>query len=279
MDDYSEDTLIEQPAVELLGTLGWDTANCFDEFTAGVSPLGRETPEEVLLLPCLRSALERLNPGLPVEGIALAIEELARDRSKMSMAAANREVYRLLKNGVKVSVKTDAGDYVIETVKIIDWDNPLNNDFFLASQFWISGEMYKRRADLVGFVNGIPLLFMELKAVHKSLKDAFDKNFKDYKTTIPQLFWYNGLIILSNGSQAKIGSVTAAWEHFAEWKKITSEGEKGIISLETMLKGSCTPERFLDIVENFTLFMESRGGAIKSDAAAPGGTPLADGPR
>lgn len=261
--EYSEDLLIEQPALELLGNLGWEKADCFDEFAAGRSPLGRETPEEVLLTSRLQPALERLNPTLPPDAIKLAIEELARDRSKMSMAAANREVYRLLKNGVKVSVKTDAGDYAIETVKVIDWDNPENNDFFLASQFWVSGEMYKRRADLIGFVNGIPLLFIELKAVHKSLKSAFDGNLKDYKTTIPQLFWYNGLIVLSNGSQAKIGSVTASWEHFTEWKKITSEGEKGIVSLETMFRGTCALERFLDIVENFILFMKARGGAIK----------------
>ena len=113
---------------------------------------------------------------------------------------------------------------------------------------------YTRRIDLIGFVNGIPLLFIELKASHVNLKHAYDDNLRDYKDTIPHLFWYNGLIVLSNGSKALVGSITSPWEHFNEWKKINSEGEEGIISLDTVLRGTCTPERLLDLVENFTLF-------------------------
>ncbi|MCC6680492.1 MAG: type I restriction endonuclease subunit R [Phycisphaeraceae bacterium] len=259
----TEDALVEQPAIKLLGELGWETANCFDEFASGQSTLGRATDAEVVLVSRLRPALENLNPSLPTEAITLAIDELTRDRGKMSPAAANREVYRLLKDGVKVTFKSADGDDVTETVKLINWTEPRENDFFLASQFWVSGEMYKRRADLVGFVNGIPLLFCELKAVHRALKNAYDGNLRDYKTAIPQLFWFNGLIILSNGSATRIGSLTALWEHFAEWKRINSEGEKGVVSLETMLRGTCEPERFLDLVENFTLFMEAGGGLIK----------------
>ncbi len=115
----------------------------------------------------------------------------------------------------------------LETVRVIDWEKPENNDFFLASQFWISGDMYKRRTDLVGFVNGIPLLFVELKASHRNVKNAYNDNLRDYKDTIPQLFWYNAVILLSNGSQAKVGSLTSQWEHFSDWKKINSEGEEG----------------------------------------------------
>jgi len=123
--------------------------------------------------------------------------------------------------------------------------------------------MYTRRADLVGFVNGLPLVFVELKAAHKSIESAFRDNLRDYKTTIPQLFWYNALIILSNGSQSRIGSLTAEWEHFAEWKRINSEGEQGIVSLETMIRGTCDPARLLDLVENFTLFMNTKRGLVK----------------
>jgi type I restriction enzyme R subunit len=146
---------------------------------------------------------------------------------------------------------------------VIDWNAPENNDFFLASQLWISGEMYKRRADLIGFVNGLPLLFVELKASHKKVQNAFKENLKDYKSTIPQLFWYNAFIILSNGSQSRIGSLTAEWEHFAEWKKINSEGEEGKISLETMVRGTCEKPRLLDLAENFILFSEGKGGLQK----------------
>ena len=263
--DYSESALVEQPAIELFGELGWETADCFHEFDSGRSTLGRETPAEVVLIPRLRAALEKLNPGLPAEAVGLAIEELTRDRSVMSMTAANREIYQLLKDGVKVNTPSgeDGYDEKSEVVRIIDWKEPWNNDFFLASQFWVTGEMYKRRADLVGFVNGLPIVLVELKATHKQIENAFNKNLKDYKDTIPHLFWYNGFIILSNGTDSKIGSISAEWEHFNDWKKINSEGEEGIISLETMIWGTCLPERLLDMVENFTLFSDAGGGPVK----------------
>ncbi len=263
MNDYSEDSLVEQPAIELLSKLGWQTANCFYEKFGENGTLGRETSSEVVLLPRLRAALVDLNPDLPSEAIELAIEELTRDRSIMSPANANREVYRLLKNGVKVSFRGRENEETVENVCVIDWNEPSNNDFFLASQFWVTGEMYKRRADLVGFVNGLPLIFIELKASHKRMEHAYRDNLRDYKNAIPQIFWYNGFIILSNGSQSKIGSMTAEWEHFAEWKKINSEGEEGIVSLDTMIRGTCEPARLLDIIENFTLFSEASGGIVK----------------
>lgn len=193
----------------------------------------------------------------------LAIEELVRDRSIMSPANANREIYQLFKNGVKVSFQDSENEEIVETVQVIDWNEPLNNNFFLASQFWVSGDMYKRRADLVGFVNGLPLVFIELKASHRRLEHAYQDNLRDYKSTIPQIFWYNALIILSNGSFSKIGSMSAAWEHFADWKKINSEGEEGIISLDTMIRGTCEPFHLLDIIENFTIFSEVSGGLAK----------------
>ena len=261
--DYSEDSLVEQPAIALFAELDWETANCFQEKFGENGTLGRETPNEVVLVPRLRAALLRLNPDLPTEAIALAIEELTRDRSALSPANANREVYKLLKDGVKVSFLDADNEEKVETVQVIDWNKPSNNDFFLASQFWMSGEMYKRRADLVGFVNGLPLVFIELKASHKRLEYAYKKNLRAYRNEIPQLFWYNNFIILSNGSQSKIGSMTAEWEHFSEWKKINSEGEEGIVSLETMIKGTCEHSRLLDILENFTLFDEAGGGLAK----------------
>lgn len=259
MNDYSEDSLVEQPAIELFRELGWQTANCFFEKFGENGTLGRETSSVVVLIPRLRAALERLNPDLPSE----AIEELTRDRSIVSPANANREVYGLLKNGVKVSFKDKENEETKEKVRVIEWNEPSNNDFFLASQFWVSGDMYKRRADLVGFVNGLLLVFIELKASHKRMEHAYRDNLRDYKNSIPQIFWYNSFIILSNGSQSKIGSMTAEWEHFAEWKKINSEGEEGIVSLDTMIRGTCEPAHLLDIIENFTLFSEASGGIVK----------------
>ncbi len=262
MSSYSEDALVEQPAIALFAKLGYETANCWGEKFGENSTLGRETPTEVVLVSRLRPALKRLNPGLPREAIDLAIEELVKDCSLMAPARANQEVYRLLKNGVRVIVPSDEGD-TVEVVRVIDWNVPENNDFFLASQFWVMGEMYKRRTDLVGFVNGLPLVFIELKTSHKRIENAYRDNLRDYKNTLPQIFWYNALIILSNGSKSKIGSMTASWEHFAEWKKINSEGEEGRVSLETMIRGTCEKSRLLDIVENFTLFSEETVGLIK----------------
>jgi type I restriction enzyme R subunit len=262
--DYSEGALVEQPTIELFSELDYETANCFYE-KVGISSstLGRETTAEVILLPKLRQALEKLNPELPSDAISLAIEALARDRSAMSLVQANRDVYKLLKDGVKVTFQNDDGEETDETVRVIDWNYPGNNDFFLASQLWVSGSVYKRRADLVGFVNGLPLIFIELKKSHGKIEHAYKHNLKDYKKTVPQLFWYNALIILSNGAQAKVGSMTAGWEHFADWKRINSEGETGVISLETLIRGVCEKNRLLDLVENFTLFDESKGGLVK----------------
>jgi len=264
---YTEDTLVEQPAIALLSELGWETFDAYSEFDHGPSPLGRETKAEVILKTRLREALLRLNPDVSMESVHQAIEELARDRSRMSAVAANREIYTLLKNGVRVPVPDPEGDgETVEVVQIIDWNDPPNNDFLICSQLWITGEMHTRRADLVGFVNGLPLLFIELKAAHRRLETAFTGNLRDYKDTIPQLFWPNALIILSNGSQSRVGSITAGWVHFAEWKKIGSEDEAGRVSLETMLRGVCDTKRFLDLVENFCLFQEVPGGLIKLTA-------------
>ena len=182
--DYSEDTLVEQPAIALFVDLGYETANCFHETYGAHGTLGRDTSGDVVLISRLRPALERLNPTLPPLALDLAMEELTRDRGVMSPANANREIYQLLKNGVKVAVPVSEDEEAIETVRVIDWNVPSNNDFFLASQFWISGEIYKRRTDLVGFVNGLPLVFIELKATHRRLETAYNNNLRDYKSTI-----------------------------------------------------------------------------------------------
>ena len=202
---------------------------------------GRETSSEVVLL-SICGFLENSTLKCQPRPLQLAVDELLRERYIMSPSQANGEVYSLLKEGGKVSYRNAEGVETYETVKLIDWEEPRNNDFFLASQFWITGDLYKRRPDLVGFVNGIPLLLVELKATHKNLIDAYNNNLRDYKDTIPHLFWYNAIIILSNGSEAKVGSLTAEWEHFNEWKKINQEGEEGIVSLETMIKGTCEPK-------------------------------------
>ncbi len=265
MSLFSENTLVEQPAIELFKSIKWNIVNCYDEFDLpSGSPLGRETKSEVIILSHLRPALQSLNPHASEDDIELAIEELTKDRSSLSLVNANREIYHLLKEGIKISDNGEANDAEgAPRIRLIDWSKPAKNDFLLCSQFWVAGQYHTRRADLVGFVNGIPLLFIELKSIHKNLWNAYHNNLRDYKDTIPHLFWYNAFIILSNGLQSKIGTITASYEHFAEWKKIDSEAEPATVSLETVLRGTCTEERLLDITENFILFSEERKGLVK----------------
>lgn len=264
--EYSEDTLVEKPALDLLASLGWSTANLYHEWKGTASNQGRQNKQEALLVPRLRSALERLNPQLPADALEQAIAELGRDRSAMVPVNANREFHSLLRDGVKVTIVDESGTEAVETARVIDWNNPEHNDFLAASQFWLRGDVYTRRTDIIGFVNGIPLVLFELKCSHKNLKNAFDDNLRDYCYAIPQLFTPNAFVILSNGSQSRMGSSFAAWEHFFEWKRINDEGEKGVVSLETLVRGVCDKVRLLDLVENFIVYEEGKGGLIKKVA-------------
>jgi len=265
MNPYSEDQLIEQPANHLLENMGWETLNCYSEFEqVEGSLLGRQTKSEVVLTARLETALKRFNRTATDDAIAKAIEELTQSRAVRSLVEANREIYSLLKDGVKVAVTDPSGEgETVEVLRVIDWENPKNNDFFAGSQFWITGEMYTRRPDIVCFVNGIPLVLMEFKRIDVNLYAAYNDNLRDYKSTILHLFWYNAFILLSNGTESKVGSLTASWEHFADWKRVQREDEPPNPSLQTILHALCTPERLLDVVENFILFMEVQGGLIK----------------
>ena len=262
---YTEDALVEQPAINLFSELNWDTVTCWDEVFGSLDdahladkPLffGRETRNDVVLFARLKAALLKLNRGVSPLIIQEAIDEIARDRSAMSPIAANEEVYLLLTNGyVYITNAEDEEDCV---VKYVDWSNASNNDFLLCSQMSFTGEIETRRPDLIGFVNGLPLVFIELKASHKNLLTAYKNNLSDYKNTISQLFVYNQIIILSNGVQSKVGSISSQWEHFAEWKKIESEKEKRRVSLEVVIRGVCEQNRLLDIIENYTLFVKAK---------------------
>lgn len=262
MTEYSEDALVERSAINVFTKdLKIEHLNCYEERFP--ETLGRGTKAEVVLIKRLSAAIDKLNHGLPEDAKKDAIEQLLQDRSRLSLVAANQEVHKLIKEGVKVKFKNKKGDYESETVRIIDFEEPENNDFFLASQFWVTGEIYPRRPDLVLFVNGLPLVVIELKARGVDVKRAFDDNITDYKDTIPQLFWYNAFILISNGRDAKIGTITSGYEHFSDWKRVESERETGIVSLDKILKGTCEKSRLIDIFENFILFTTLEGKQIK----------------
>ena len=261
---YTEDQLVEQPAIGLFATLGWQTVSALEETFGAGGTLGRETKGEVVLASRLRAALVRLNPMLPPEAIAAALDELTRDRSAMSLEAANREIYLLLKEGIRVSVPDrEHGGQKTERLRVVDWEQPENNDFLLVNQFSVTGALYTCRPDLVGFVNGLPLVVIELKKPGVPARAAFDENLTHYKEQIPALFWFNAFLIASNGTDSRVGSLTADWERFFEWKRIAREDEPRRVSLEVMLRGTCDRTRLLDLVENFTLFSEHKAGLVK----------------
>jgi len=264
---YSEDGLVEQPAIQLFAELGWDIVNATDELLGAEGTLGRDAKGEVILGVRLCAALQRLNEDFPETAIDAAIDEVSRDRSAMTPEAANRELWVLMRDGVKVSIPDHKkGGMKTERVQLIDWSDAANNDFLLVSQMTITGPLYTCRPDLIGFVNGIPLIVIELKKPGVAARNGFDENLTSYKHAqngIPALFWSNALLIASNGTDSRVGSLTADWERFFEWKRVEREDEPRRVSLEVMLRGLCEPSRLLDMVENYTLFSEHKQGLTK----------------
>jgi type I restriction enzyme R subunit len=264
MNPFSEDNLVEQTVIKLVKEVWSDEACHINAYTdAEDARLGREHRGEVVLKKFLLPALIKLNPALPVDALTQAADQLTRDRSHLSLVNANHEIYKILRDGVSVNVPRADGASDTERVRFFDFDTLENNHFLCVSQLWVVGDMYTRRPDMVIFVNGIPLVLLELKASHKSLVDAYRDNLRDYKDTIPQLFWYNMGIIISNGIENKFGSLTSPFEYFNEWKKTESEEDISKTDLATMIRGVCGRGRMLDIFENFVLFDESLGEAKK----------------
>ena len=273
---FSEDALVQKPAVELFGQLGWQTADLQGEFENEALSQGRTLhrdksensgwyPREYWLPNRLRDALAKLNPDLDAAALDQAYLEITRPRIAMAPYAANREVMALLRDGVPVSTRDKRGEHTTQTARVIDWRDVDSNDFFLAEEVWLGTELHSRRADLVGFVNGLPLLFVELKGMHVNVQNAFDGNLKDYRDTIPHVFHGNGFVMLSNGSDTRIGTSEAPWRHFRQWKRLAEEDE-GKVSLEIAIRAACTPAALLDMVENFTVFQDEKNGLIKKVA-------------
>lgn len=260
---YSEDQLIEQATEDVLKELGWQVVTAWQNESFGEEGLlGRDNKTEVVLERHLLAALKRYNPDLPDLAYKRAIEKIVQKESGKNLAQQNKAKYQLLKNGVEVSFTNAQGKSEKKTLKVFDYKDYNNNEFLAVRQLEVSGELYNRRPDVVGFVNGIPLVFIELKSHAVDLRAAYDDNFKDYKDTIPHLFHHNAFVILSNGTDAKVGTVTSPYKYFLDWKRITEEAE-GVVSLDTMLRGVCAPQHLMDIFENFLLFDESSGNIVK----------------
>lgn len=266
----SEDRLVQRAFAEHLEEdLGWDSVYAWNQETFGRnSTLGRAETKEAVLTRDLLAALERLNPDLPDSAITEAVRNLTVYDVGRSLVQHNRDFYRLLRNGVPVQYRNSQGHRKSARAQVIDFENaPGSNRFLAVRELKLTGirmPNYNRRADLVCFVNGLPLVFIELKAVHKNIREGFDNNLTDYmdENVIAHAFHHNALLIVSNGDHARYGSITSEWGHFAEWKRL-DEADSGSLGAELLLNGLLAHEQLLDIVENFILFDESKPGATR----------------
>jgi len=271
-DINSEDRLVQKTFADHLASLGWTNVYAYNNETFGATgTFGRANEREVVLVRDLRAALERLNPTLPASAFEQAIQTLTKIDYSRSLIQHNQEFYGFIRDGVPVSYTNAKSERQHVRARVIDFRNGStngtpNNRFLAVRELKIQGvrvPYYNRRADLVCFVNGLPLVFIELKAVYRNLRAGFDDNLTDYltETSIAHAFHHNAFLIVSNGDHARYGSITSKWDHFAEWKR-NDEKEAGRVEAEVLLNGMLTPKRLLDLVENFILF----------DASKPGGT-------
>lgn len=258
MANYISEDQIEKATVEVfVNNLGYRHLNCIDQDLTG-----RLNEREVIIKPLLKKKLIELNPTLPSAAIEEAYEQLCKTRMDKSDLMANKEAYGLLKNGVQVDINNAEGRKEPVTVKVIDYNEQTNNDYLVVSQLWIQGQYIRRRPDLIVFINGLPLIFIELKNSNIALRNAYDDNLLNYRKDIPILFHYNAICILSNGLETKVGSFNSGYEHFFYWLRPENENEvpdkerikQYGVSLDYAVLGLCEKKRLLDYVENFILY-------------------------
>ncbi len=278
-DINSEDRLVQKTfADHLENVLGWEIVYAHSDETFGsTGTLGRNSERDVILVRDLRAALKRLNTTLPESAITQAIDKITRVDFTRSLIQQNREFYGFIRNGVPVQWRNVKGESEHALAHVIDFHNGTgtdgtpNNRYLAVRELKIKGlrvPEYNRRADLVCFVNGIPLVFIELKAVYLNMRAGFDNNLTDYlsETSISHAFHHNAFLIVSNGHRARYGSITSKWEHFVEWKR-NEEQEKGRVEAQVLLDGMLAKERLLDLVANFILYDDSRPGGTRKIVA------------
>lgn len=266
----SEDDIEVAMVQRLQDVYDYDTLNCFTSDPADHNDgSGRADKRDIILHDRLKEAAIALNPGVPESAIDDALKQLCDKRQALSSISANREVDALIRDGVRVEFKDEQGRKRKERIKVIDFDDPASphNQFLAVTQLWIqsTGAAAKagyRRPDILLYINGLPLVFIELKNSNVKLRTAYDDNLANYKADIPQLFLANALCVFSNGIETRVGSMTAEWEHFFHWLRPNDEKEKirreqireDGTSAERFLAGLCPKDKLLDYLENFVLY-------------------------
>jgi len=264
LPNFISEDQIEKATVKLLTErFRYRAVNCF---TQEADDLGdrsnRASKQEVIFFDILKEYAVRINPCIPEAAIDDAISQLTARRYAMSPILANKEVYGLIRDGIPVEYQNEEGRTEHGRVQVIDFSNTAANDFLAVTQLWIKGERYPRRPDIIIYINGLPLVFIELKNSNIKVKNAYDDNLTNYRKDIPLLFQYNALCILSNAIDTKVGSFTAGWEYFFNWLRVDDETEKidrkeierAGTSLERLVMSLLPKERLLDYIENFILF-------------------------
>ena len=258
MNKISENT-IEEFAIELLEKSGYQYL-----FAPSIAPDGdtpeRESFEDVLLIERLQTSVGRINPEIPEDIREDAIKQLLRLHSP-ELVTNNENFHRMLTEGIKVSYQKDGSDRG-DLVWLIDFKNPDNNDFLVANQFTVIENGVNKRPDIILFVNGLPLVVIELKNPadeNATVISAF-RQFQTYKQAIPSLFTYNGFLIISDGLEAKAGSLSAGLSRFMAWKTADGKVEASplIGQLETLIKGMLNKTTLLDIIRHFIVFEKSK---------------------
>ena len=253
--NLNENTLTEQPVIDWFKQLGYEYKFGPDISTGGV--LVERDFKDVILENRLKNMLKRLNPDLPEKAIDEAIYKL-KSVEHPNLEIANKEIWRMLTEGVKMEVENEKGELRGKFVKVLDFENPLNNEFLVVNQFTVQGIEKVRRPDVVVFINGIPVAIFELKnpRIEEATINTAYHQLQEYKKDIPEIFKYNQILVISDLSEARYGTISSSWEWFKIWRGIENEDEKlkGVSELEVLVKGLFQKSRLLDIIENFIVF-------------------------
>jgi type I restriction enzyme, R subunit len=262
---FDEDSLVQEPVAEHLEkSLGWISIYAHNSEILGLSDdgngawTGRDSQREVILKHRLRGKIEEINPGYSNSVYDDALREVISYTNADDISSNNREKERMIRDGLRIPYRNDEGNIDKATIRLVDYDNPDRNEFLSVRELWIQGPVYRRRPDIIGFVNGIPLIVCECKNIDKPLENAFNDNISDYKDTVPHLFHHAAIVMLTNGEQTKFGTITSGYEHFHEWKRVREDDEPSD-DPRIPLNGVMEKTRLLDIVENFTMFDDSSG--------------------
>jgi len=263
-DASLSESTVEAVALDWLASLGW-TVLYGPDIAPDTPGAERADYGEVVLCGRLRSALARLNPALPDDALDDALRRLTRP-SGATLEARNRDFHRMLVAGVTVEYSDGDGRVRGGQVRVLDFDEPKGNAWLAVNQFTVVENRHERRPDIVLFVNGLPLAVIELKNPadeDATISSAF-KQLQTYKAEIPSLFAFNAALIVSDGLEARIGTLTAGWEWFKRWRTIAGEAlaDASLPQLRVLLEGSCDPHRLLALVRDFIVFEDDGSGVL-----------------